>query len=61
MSTVKDFVRFKCLTFDVGQNRHGGSKFNQWWFEAMLVPNLDVNGWVIKCLKVNQTWNCHPI
>jgi hypothetical protein len=42
--TPKDFVGFKCSTFDVGQNSNGRFRFNQCQFGTMPIPKFDVNG-----------------
>lgn len=46
--TPKDFVKFKCLTFDVGQGDNGGSWIHQCQFQIMSTPNFDINGHVKK-------------
>jgi hypothetical protein len=53
--TLEDYVGFKCSTPNVSQNNNERSWIDQCQFQTMHIPNLDINQWVKKISRINQT------
>lgn len=53
--TLKDYVGFKCSTLNVSQNKNGRFWIDQCRFQTMPIPNIDINQWVKKNSRINQT------
>ncbi len=60
ISTLEDYIGFKCSTFDVWQNDNEKSWIDQGQSWTMPTSILNIDKWVKQSLKINQTWGCDP-